>query len=124
MTDRCRCRPAHGRPPDPAAPLPERETVQPVAQRPRRALTTGAELAAVQAADAGALAGCLPADVLALVREHAARGGLAPAEWLGRAARAYAQEPASAAERQRASRERRAARAAAATNAVTSDGAE
>jgi hypothetical protein len=55
--------------------------------------------------DAAAV-GPLPADVVALALEHAGRAGLAPAEWLGRAARAYARVPASAAERKRASRAR------------------
>jgi len=83
-----------------------------VAARPARAkrgcaLVAGAVLVSEQAAGAASL-GPLPADVVALVREHAGRAGLAPAEWLARAARAYAKVPATAAERMRASRARKA----------------
>lgn len=69
-------------------------------------MVSGEVLASEQAEDAASL-GPLPAAELALVREHAGRAELAPAEWIARAIRAYAQVPASAAQRQRAARERK-----------------
>lgn len=50
----------------------------------------------------------LPADLLALVTEHAGRTGMQPVDWLARAIRAHAKVPATAAERKRASRARHA----------------
>lgn len=124
---RCRCR--AGAPglltvPDAGAPAAHEPAVEarPTMARRGRAIVAGAVLAGEQAADAASV-GQLPADVVALVREHAGRAGLVPAEWLARAARAYAQEPASGAERMRAVRERR-RMAQAATKPVTSEGAE
>lgn len=103
---KCRCQRVAEAHPDPAA-LPAVKT-QRVARK-AKAMQPVAPLVG----DAGS-PWVLPADVQPLAHEHAARVGLAPGEWLARAARAFAKVPATAAERMRASRERqRAARTAA-----------
>ncbi len=106
---KCRCQrltEAHSDPVVPAArPKPAGRKAK--AHRPA-GLVDGAALATAQAGDAGSI-GALPAAVVALVLDHAGRAGLAPAEWVARAVRAYAKVPATSAERMRASRARKAA---------------
>lgn len=104
---KCRCQRVAEAHPDPVAPKPAAKT-----QRSARK-AKAPQPAAPRVGDAGS-PWVLPADVQPLAHEHAARVGLAPGEWLARAARAFAKVPATAAERMRASRERqRAARTAA-----------
>ncbi len=104
---KCRCQRIAEAHPDPVAPArPKPPGRKAKATRPA-GLVDGAALASAQAADAGSV-GALPAAVSALVLDHAGRAGLAPAEWLARAARAYAKVPATPAERMRASRARKA----------------
>jgi hypothetical protein len=108
---KCRCQRIAEAHPDPvAAPTVKTQRVARKANAPQPA--------APMVGDAGS-PWVLPAEVQPLAQEHAERVGLAPGEWLARAARAFAKVPATAAERMRASRERQRAARIAAPNKET-----